>query len=462
MEKFNLRHKDICINEDKPFANCKLNRKVDARRVNKIVENSEGGFTLAINGEWGVGKTTFIKMWEADLKSKKYKTIYLNAWEHDISSEPLICILGEICNLLKEKEDVKKELISKAKFFLKKALPIVIDRIASHYMGAELVEDIKNVISCDTNENFIDKEISDYVSRTSRLKDLRDALENTVTKISEHKPLIFIVDELDRCRPDFAVEILEKIKHLFSVKNVVFVLSIDKVQLGYSVQGHYGSDKINAQEYLRRFIDIEYSLNTPSVEHFVDYLYDYYDFDSFINGETRLIMNQPENDKIHLLEMAKSLAKMRQLTLRKIDKMFAHTRLALLTFGDNQNIIPDVFLFIVYLKLVAPDIYKKVKEKTYKLQELSEILNSLSEEFYINLNATNNVTCCFVKFLILYNNDLVNTERYCQFPSEKNELKNFFPFGPIEQVQNLIEFYGRDQFFIDNGLSCIIKHAEMT
>ena len=86
------------------------------------------------------------------------------------------------------------------------------------------------------------------------------------------KPIIFIIDELDRCRPSYAVELLEQVKHFFSVSGIVFVLSIDKVQLGHAVRGVYGNDRINADEYLRRFIDIEYSIPVPDKNYFEIFL----------------------------------------------------------------------------------------------------------------------------------------------------------------------------------------------
>lgn len=468
MEKLKIRHKGIEINKDKPFDNCKLKRTEDAERINKIIANSKGGFTLAINGEWGVGKTTFIKMWEADLKLKKYTTIYLNAWEHDISSEPLICILGELCKLLKGEEDAKKELISKAKFFTKKTLPIVLDGIVSHFIGDESVEKIKEiteVISSNTYDKYFDKEISDYESRTNKLKDLRDALENTVTKISKDKPLIFIVDELDRCRPDFAVEILEKIKHLFSVENVVFVLSIDKIQLGYSIQGHYGSDKINAQEYLRRFIDIEYNLNVPHIEDFVDYLYDYYNFDSFIRSDDRRKISVFREDKDNLLQIAHTLVKGKQLTLRQVDKMFAYMRLALLTYQSNQYLISDVFLLVVYLKLYDDDVYQKIKTKKYSLDELSNKLDDLLEGPLTNGDNTSEAGYSWTLFLNLYNKGLLSIKKFVNLMDEikqdKISIKSKY-ISNEELIRSIQNSFNTSISVRGLNLDFIIRHVEMT
>ena len=94
-------------------------------------------------------------------------------------------------------------------------------------------------------------------------------------------PLVFIIDELDRCNPHIAVKVLERVKQLFDIPNIVFVLPISKKQFEYSIQGYYGSDKIDATNYLRRFIDLECELPTPDSESMCQLLYDHYHFDDF-------------------------------------------------------------------------------------------------------------------------------------------------------------------------------------
>ena len=93
-------------------------------------------------------------------------------------------------------------------------------------------------------------------------------------KSCSKKPQIFIVDELDRCRPTYAIEMLERIKHLFTIENVIFVLSVDQSVLHESIKGFYGSSSISAENYLRRFIDVEYCLPDPSIEKFIELSYE--------------------------------------------------------------------------------------------------------------------------------------------------------------------------------------------
>ena len=95
---------------------------------------------------------------------------------------------------------------------------------------------------------------------------LKDAVQ-AIGEGEPQRPLVFFIDELDRCRPSFAIELLERVKHLFDVKNIVFVLSIDKKQLEAITAAVYG-ERIDALEYLRRFIDLDFYLPLP---HTKDY-----------------------------------------------------------------------------------------------------------------------------------------------------------------------------------------------
>lgn len=84
------------IPTDNPFANCKLEREPFAKILTSVIDCAEGGFTMALNGSWGTGKTTFVRMWQKYLEKAGYKTAYINAWEMDFATNPLVSILGEV------------------------------------------------------------------------------------------------------------------------------------------------------------------------------------------------------------------------------------------------------------------------------------------------------------------------------------------------------------------------------
>ena len=183
--------------------------------------------------------------------------------------------------------------------------------------------------------------------------------------------MIFIIDELDRCNPHYAVKVLERIKHLFNIPNIIFVLSIDKEQLSNSIRGYYGSDLINANEYLKRFIDIEYALPDPDVEKFCSYLYDYYGFEAYEKARGTKEMEES------ILTIANTLFMHKNLSLRQIEKIFAHIRLSLNMYKHNQVIYAELICLLTYLRICESDCYVKITHESYTIQELTDQLESI-------------------------------------------------------------------------------------
>ena len=117
------------------------------------------------------------------------------------------------------------------------------------------------------------RELSSYERAKDSIMQLKDCLQevaNIVSKRVNH-PLIIMIDELDRCRPSYAIELLEVTKHLFSTDNIIFVLAINRSEIEHSIKVLYGNN-FDSQKYLQRFIDIDYRLTEPSRLEFIDAL----------------------------------------------------------------------------------------------------------------------------------------------------------------------------------------------
>jgi ABC-type dipeptide/oligopeptide/nickel transport system ATPase subunit len=95
-----IKHQELEIPQDSPFQHCKLDRKKYALILTDIVNTYSDGFVLAINNEWGTGKTTFVKMWQQYLNIESFQTVYFNAWENDFDSNPLVPIMSELKTFL--------------------------------------------------------------------------------------------------------------------------------------------------------------------------------------------------------------------------------------------------------------------------------------------------------------------------------------------------------------------------
>ncbi len=348
--KFRPEH--IKPSKENPFAKDLLMRKQYADVLTQIVKHAEDGFTLSINADWGYGKTTFVKMWEAMLQSNEYKTIYFNAWESDFVADPMMALIDGLRNGF-ETEDLPKEHLQKVKAFWKTATKLV-QLVPQYRIVGEIAEAIQEGIGECTEDN-------DELQKCTSIKQLvytfRKQLSDFAKTIDEQKQLIVFVDELDRCRPDYAVQMLERIKHFFAIDNIIFVLSIDKTVICESIKSIYGD--INTEGYLRRFIDLEFDLPEPDIDLFAKTLFEqkeigkyfttYYDA---ISGEQR-----DESLKSTLIDCFLS----QSTSLRDVEKYYSRLEIIL-----NSQSLPhasvDLIAYLLYLYMFHRYVYEELRQ----------------------------------------------------------------------------------------------------
>ncbi len=152
--------------------------------------------------------------------------------------------------------------------------------------------------------------------------------------------------------------------------NIVFVLSIDKTQLGNAVCGVYGSEKLDSNEYLKRFIDIEYSIPEAEKGKYFEYLYDYFDYDTFFKSAERNRYSGFEYDKDKFVLTGKMF--LGNLTLRQQEKILAHTRITFRTLNYDNYLIPTIFIFLVYIKMIHERFYSALSNKKLSIIEIQE------------------------------------------------------------------------------------------
>ena len=150
-------------------------------------------------------------------------------------------------------------------------------------------------------------------------------------------------------------------------------MSIDKAQLCNAIRGHYGSDLIDAEEYLRRFIDVEYLLPEPDVESYCKYLYEYFGFQLFLEDIRRQSpYSELRDDPDRFLKCAKEIARAKNLSLRQIEKLFVHARLVLSSCTCNHYIFPQSMLMLVYIRSVDPQFYFQITRKQLSAQDIAD------------------------------------------------------------------------------------------
>lgn len=348
-----LRPKEIEPNQENPFSEDLLNRRQYADVLTQIVKHAEGGFTLSINADWGYGKTTFIKMWEKVLQNEGYPTIYFNAWETDFVADPMMALIDGLRNGF-EAKDLPGELLQKVKAFWKTASKLV-QLVPQYRIIGEIAEALQEGIGDCTEDN-------DELQKCTSIKQLvytfRKQLSDFAKTIDEEKQLIVFVDELDRCRPDYAVQMLERIKHFFAIDNIIFVLSIDKKVLCKSIKAVYGGLEIDTEAYLRRFIDLEFDLPEPNILDFIDAQFDAKGIgEVFTNYWDHIEKHYGGEDREVTLRIALSdCLQAESKSLRDIEKYF--NRLGIMF---SSKALPhrycDMISYLLYLNMFHRNIY---------------------------------------------------------------------------------------------------------
>ena len=259
--------------------------------VEKFSENKESK-SFAIDGKWGVGKTYVVEEVEERL-SDKHLVIHYNAWENDYYNEPLLSILTTFADefnksLKKLKFNQVEKAIEKS---LSDALKWCASSLSKKVVGFDIVNAVEKVKeNIDSESESINTNIGENIGLKPIVEKVRAAIE----KVSEKTTIVFVVDELDRCLPEYSIKVLERLHHVFNdINNLQLIISVDKEQLVSTIQQIFG-EKRNVENYMQKFIDFtlyldEGILSEKFNEQIISYknLFNIIDEDQFINEFTK-------------------------------------------------------------------------------------------------------------------------------------------------------------------------------
>lgn len=343
------------------------NRDEASLKLYAIISNQELPFTICLNGAWGSGKTYFLTRFVANYNRREPvgKAIYFNAWQDDYLDDPLVAIISQLRNVVKDKEGSTYEQVKKAAIpFLARTGLTLTKQVVKKVSGIDLAE--LSVEDLETQSEILFKQYEG-------LSASRDTLIKVIGKLADEtwketqKPLLFVVDELDRCRPTFAIELLERIKHLFCVPHLVFLIGVDVCQLENSIRSVYG--EINSHDYLHRFFDVELRLPESDKMGFVYALWNEHGLESILQK-----CGVDTSSQRTMLDEFSHLIKYRHVTLRQIEKCVR--AYALLALSQMNGSCRWAFLaaIAVVLKVTAPEEYHKFIAMDYSLGSLIDML----------------------------------------------------------------------------------------
>ena len=324
---------------------------------NIIMKLENRNLVLWIDAPWGEWKSHFLKMWSKYLvEEKQQKVIYFDAFKNDFIEDPFVAMLGEVISIYKSNQTIKDSIIEKWKNVMKSILPLWGKVIARAVLWGDIdwvSEKLEELVDSEIEKKIGDT-LDDYMSKEDNIKTFQDTLEWIIWDNWER--LIFIVDELDRCRPDFALRLLERMKHFFGIPWVYFVLWVNKKQLEVYIQKIYWN--IDAWTYLQKFIDFEFLL--PK-NHDID-RWDYKKYITRLFQEYNSVFSSKKDDSVDfisrlLLELSQNL----KISFRELEKIINHIVILRLSTAENALYLKPFSIILIFLKLLKPEVYKNIQ-----------------------------------------------------------------------------------------------------
>lgn len=368
------------IPETEPFKNDLFGRKQLGDSLISLFKATQEGVVLCLDAPWGDGKTTFARMWLADLKRQGLNCIYFNAYAHDYANEPFIAFCGEILSLAEKSfagdkviQALKKDFKTKAKQIGAKLLGTTA-RIGAKALTLGVLKDsdldaidsLRNDIADAASSklsSFMDKVLEDYVSSKQTLDGFRAKLSALGTAVRDKQgfPLLIVVDELDRCRPDFALSLIEQIKHLFSAQDVSFLLLANTAQLQNYVRALYGAE-VDAVNYLRKFFTLTVNLpcNRSSSNQ-----NDYWKY-------SRTLAEHYEIKGEYDMALLTGLFQYYGVSLREMENCFLILATYFAQLSPNRLSCSATIPMLAFLRLRKPDVFSRLAQKQMTYDDLMQ------------------------------------------------------------------------------------------
>ena len=342
-----LKHLEADVSPEEPWQDDMLDRAEIAEKLTNLIRDQRDPFVISIDGQWGTGKTFLLKRWQKDLKKQKFRVIYFNAWEDDFCDDPLLSIIGQLSDYFK-KGNLKKLADDMGKI----AIPLLKKNALSVLNRATGL-----TFEVDLNERDLLKEYRDQRQTKTELKNLLAKMAAAVVQETNH-PLVFIIDELDRCRPTFAIELLERVKHICDVPDMVFVFGINRDELCKSLQSVYGD--IDADVYLRRFFDMEFRLPEADTKGFCTNIMSRFGLHEFFQTQSRdRFAATNQTDYENLSQALPMVCSVLELSLRDVVYSIRLVVLAIRNLSNNQKIYPWPLSVLIPLKINDPTLYRQ-------------------------------------------------------------------------------------------------------
>ncbi|MCF2554392.1 KAP family P-loop NTPase fold protein [Faecalicatena contorta] len=238
-----------------------------------ILSTEKKGCCFSIDGKWGTGKTYVLDMLEERLKEiqsevtsdNQYFVFHYNSWKYDYYEEPLVAIVAAMQDEIEDEKSIwNREVDGKLQAGIEVAKTEVkkmVGKLAEKHIGVNIVKVVDGIR--DANSAIIEEKVE--YDNYYGFKKAMIAVRESMNKIAKEKTVILVVDELDRCMPEYAIKVLERLHHIFeNIENIVVIIAVDSEQLESSIRTIYG-EKTKSKDYMKKIIDITFKLDAGKI-----------------------------------------------------------------------------------------------------------------------------------------------------------------------------------------------------
>ncbi len=381
----------LAIGPDDGFENTDLFGYKDfGERFAHIIEGLDSATVILLDGPWGSGKTTFTQQWAGLLRQRGHAVVQFDAFANDYQDDAFVALAGAIHACSKDEtpqgiEKLKKSFL-RAATSVTNAMPSIATRVVVNFVtqGAlpaadpsKLVESIQSA-----SRSQLEKRIEGAQENTQAINEFRNRLTELARKLAqgttsgtkETKPknkakqrLVVIIDELDRCKPTFALNLLERIKHLFSVDEIVFVLVAHLPQLARMVEREYGIT--SGIQYLQKFHQLRIGLPVALASHerrqtqYLDHLLREMD----VRMDEPGVMNR-------VIEGLRPLTEIYGLSLRTLEQVVSSIGLVCLATNERYFRFAPLISGLAAMKIVDPELYEKARTGRLHMNDAMQFL----------------------------------------------------------------------------------------
>lgn len=419
-----------------------FDRKEVADNYTKIIKSIEQPYVLSINARYGSGKTFFLKRWREQLRKDNEHIIFFNAWECDFVEKPLLPFLYNLLVQLKEQKlityDFSKDL-SNCQDIIILALKKIISFTSNGIVDIEEFNKNKNADSIQLPKISV---LEEYKQLQATICEFKEGLDKIVKNLGGKNLYIFI-DELERCRPTFAIELLEAVKHLFNVKGIVFVLGIDRTQLKHTISNIYGCG-MDGEGYLRRFIDLELELPPVDLKIFTNYLKDKFE----IKNKTKELSNNWLVGYDDFNTYFDIFSKLYDFQLRDIEQIYYKFNVITKMIDESELKIIPLLTLLMILKMKDFELYQDFNLQNLKSENIQKFLNEKIINRIINNENKRRLNHFFKICLAL---------QPCPKDIDSTKFDNFnIDIFEIYELENILSSNYSDLIqYLKNMISCI-------